>query len=354
MIVLFLDRCTPVNITTSDVFRDERNNTSQSFSGPMIYDGYEIVPIQGGLPILYDTIDNIFYVQNGKGLIKIDSRGKILLSDSLAHEEITSALNMYNYLPFVFTSKGVYDFSTEQVTFQNIAKDHNKNNELSDATFKTLFEGLYADAEMVVYENDNLGDRVERYPMYFYINDQWEVLYAQAGEYRFSHLNYGDLEETIVGQIDFKNFPAKFNGRKLVVLKDYKQKVYTTGRDPKDDDFFDTYYAVILRERELDYQTGNSLEITSYKKIDYHFTGSYFELPRWVNPSFSVNAYYKLSFYGEDFHFNSSSYKYRGYGGAVKDNINLFQAPKTNKDMPKIAFLLEKYDGFQLKMIRPK
>ena len=352
-IMLFMDRCTPFNISNSDIFRSNRVNTSQSFNGPMIYDGYEIVPVPGSLPILYDSINSVFYVRNGKGLTKIDSRGKVLISDSLTHEKITSTFNFNNYLPFVFTQKGVYDFSTDLVEYQDIAEVHNVSNDLSDAAFKTLFERLYANAEMVVYEHDNLCDRYEYYPMYFYINDQWQVLYSQEGEYRFSHLNYGGLEKTIIGQIDFESFPAKLNNRKLIVLKDDKQKVYATGLDLKDDTFFDTYYTMILQERELDYQSDNSLEIISYKKIDYHYTGGYWPWPKWIGPSFTVDAYYRLSYHGEDLYFNSRTYKYYDQRGAT-DNIIFFQTPKIKGNKAEIAFLLEKHEGFKLYMIRPK
>lgn len=352
-IVLFIDRCTPVNISTSDIFRSNRTNNSQSFNGPMLYDGYEIVPVQGDLPILFDSINRIFYVRNGNGLTKIDSQGKVLISDPLTHEEVTSAFNFNNYLPFVFTNKGIYDFSTEQVEYQNIVKVYNEGNDLSDTAFKTLFERLYANSEMVIYENDNLGIESERYPMYFYLNNQWKVLYSQAGEYRFSHLNYGNLEKTIIGQIDFENFPAKLNNRKLIVLKDDKQKVYTTGLDPKDDNFFDTYFTQILQERELNYQSDNTLDVISYKKLDYHFTGSYYKLPKWISPSFTVDAYYKLSYQGKSFYFNSKTVKYSGHR-AVHEKINFFQTPKIKGYKPKIAFLLNKQEEFQLKMIRLK
>lgn len=351
-VVLFMDRCTPVDISTADIFRSNRVNTSPSFNGSMVYKEYEIVPIQGSLPVLFDSVNRVFYLRNGNGLTKIDSRGKVLLSDSLAQEKVTSVFHFNNFIPFVFTNKGVYDFSAEQVEYQDIAEVYNENNELSDKAFKTLFQQLYSNSEMVVYEHDNLLDNTERYPMYFYMNNQWTLLYSQEGEYRFSHLNYGNLEKTIIGQIDFESFPAKFNNRKLIVLKDEKRKIYTT-RALSDDDYYDMYYTQILGERELNYKTDNSLDVVSYKKIDYHYTGGYYSLPKWVSPSFLVNAYYKLSYEGETLYFNSKTIKYNG-DRTAKENIDFFQTPKIKGYEPKIAFLLNKQDEFQLKVIRPK
>lgn len=352
VVVLFMDRCTPIDISTADIFRSNRVIASPSFNDSMVYDTYEIVPVQGSLPILYDSISSVFYVRNGNGLTKIDSQGKVLLSDSLAHEKITSVFHFDNFIPFVFTNKGVYDFSAEQVKYQDIAEVYNESNDLCETAFKTLFQQLYSNSEMVVYEHDNLVDHAERYPMYFYTNSQWILVYAQEGEYRFSHLNYGSLEKTIIGQIDFENFPAKFNNRKLIVLKDEKQKIYAT-RLLSDDDYYDTYHTQILEDRDLNYKTDNSLDVVSYKKIDYYYTGGYFTLPKWVRPSFLVEAYYKLSYEGETLYFNSKTIKYNG-DRTVKENVNFFQTPKIKGYEQKIAFLFNKQEGFQLKLIRPK
>ncbi|MBQ0740726.1 hypothetical protein J9332_41265, partial [Aquimarina celericrescens] len=86
---------------------------------------------------------------------------------------------------------------------------------------------------------------------------------------------------------------AKFTNKKLIVLKDDKHKRYTIespGMTRNTDEYFDTYYTQILKEKSFNYHSENTLKVLSYKKEKYYHTGGYWDFPDWVTPSFGVTA----------------------------------------------------------------
>lgn len=356
-VLLFLEKCTPINISTTDVFRSRSLKYSQNFGSRMKMKNHEVVSVDGFLPIFYDSIQNVFYLKNENGLTKIDANGNIIMQDSLPQEKVTSTYNFHNYIPYVFASKGVYDFSGTTLTFNPFAEIYNTHQDLNDTDFKSLFESLYASSEMVVFDNDDVTERDERYPMYFYKDAEWTLLYCQKGEYRFSHLQYGDLESNTLGQSDFEGFPAKFNNKKLIVLKDHQNGIYTTGVQPKDDAFFDMYYSEILSERELNYESKNEVKRLSYKKLDYYSVGNPFGLANWMSGTFKVKVYYQLTYNENKLFFNADTYK---YGGEVKDerSFSLFEVPQKFKKKTNVSFILHtvtlQEEKTSLYIIRPK
>lgn len=348
LIIAFLDRCTPVNISTNDIFRSGKLKQSVTLENGIVFGQYEIIQIKGTLPILYDSTSSCFYLKNDNGLAKINASGEVVIDNALTNEKITSTIDFLNYLPYVFTRGGVYDFSGDETAFIPFSQIDNVDQNMPDDEFKSRFEKLYHDAAMVVYENNKMLNDADGYPMFFKVGDQWQLLFTQKGEYRFSFNNYTAFDKQIIGQADFQNFPSKLNGRKLIVLKDRTKKQYTTTHEPKNDVYFDTYYTEILRERKLDYHSDNTLKIISYKKLGYYSVGNPFDLPDWTMATFHVHAYYQLCYDGAQAFFHTNTFKYRG---GIQNDFTLFEIPKHMRKQSKVAFIMNKDS---LYVIRPK
>lgn len=84
LIFLFLDRCTSVNISTSSLFQNSKYNNFKYLKDGVSSENYEILRLENtNYPILYDTLQNTFYINCGDGICKIDGDGKVILRDSI-------------------------------------------------------------------------------------------------------------------------------------------------------------------------------------------------------------------------------------------------------------------------------
>ncbi len=340
-ILLFMDRCTTYNLTTADIFRSKTYNESISLMAKPQSEHYEIVPLKGDFPILYDSISNEFYVSNKHGLTKYDHLGNLMLSNDLAGEKYTSVFYFANFTPFVFAENGVYDFSGSKLIYNKFSEVLNSKNEINDGDFKSLFEKYYQNADLVMYDSDrNIELDRKTQPMYFRIKGKWILLFAQKGETRFTHFGSNEMEADTIGQIDFKNFPAKFSDKRLIVLKNQQNGIYSAKQisEQIDDAYLKTYYTQILKEQKFDYQTTNVVKLVSRKKEEYYFTGSILDLPDWVAPSFINAGYFKLSYRDENLFFKEKAVKYFT-DSKCKNDIYLYELPRHLKSKSKIAFL---------------
>jgi hypothetical protein len=339
-ILLFIEKCSLINLSTADIFRPKFYNDFKSLQDTVQSENYEIVRVDGEFPILFDSTKNEFYLAKGKGLTKIDSKGNVIFSADLSNEGYNSVFDFANFIPYVFAEGGVYDFSENKLSFFKFSQKLNAENEVSDKDFKSFFEKFYQDAELVVYETDrNTDDRKLNHPMYFKVKEEWILLFSQKGDNRFTHQRSSE-DNDIIGQIDFENFPSKFANKRLVVLKDAKQGVYLTKQIGQkiDDEYLKNYYTQILNEQKLDYQTTNCISMLSRKKDDYYFTGSYLDLPNWVRPSFINTAYFELMYYGEKLFFKEKAIKYNS-DSQCKDGLYLYELPKNMRKSTRVAFL---------------
>lgn len=336
LILLFIEKCSLINLSTADAFKPNQIKNSPSLVGTIQSESYEIVPLEGNYPILFDSVKNEFYFTNKKGLTKIDAQGNIILSADLNTEHYTSVSTFENYTPYVFAVNGVYDFSGNELVYTKYSKILNTENEMNNTLYKSTFEQYYDDAEIVVYEGDGYVDlEVSGYPMYFKINKEWIQLYAQKRNYKFSNIPSSDMDH-IIGQIDLKNFPAKFADKRLQVLKDNENGIYST-RILVDDQYLNTFYTEILKEQKFYYNSNNKIKMVSYKKDEYLLGGGYFYKPDWVFPSFINTAYFELTFNNEKLYFKEKAIKHFFEFNYIYD-LYLFELPK-NKSNIKVAFL---------------
>lgn len=360
-ILFFVDRCTTINLTTSNIFRNKYYDNFKELSNNPQCKSYEIIPARGTFPILYDSIKNEFYLKNSQGLTKYDAFGNVLISNDLEKEKYTSAFDFANFIPYIFAENGVYDFSGKELVYSAFSKVFNSKNEIGNEDFKSIFEKYYDDAELVVYDTDrNIESDRECYPMYFKIKDQWILLFSQKGDDRFTHLNNGIMESDTIGQIDFKNNPAKFSNKRLIFLKDYKNKTYSSEKTREDinDQYLDTYFGQILKERKLDYKTNDLIKMLSYKKESYYSGGNFFNLPSWITPSFINKAYFKLSYHNENLFFRAKAIKYFN-DSKFQNNLFLYELPQNLRKKTDVAFLdynfnLDEYVNGHISSVDPK
>lgn len=339
-ILLFIEKCSLVNLSTADIFRPKTYQNFKGLQDTVQSGGYEIVPIEGDFPILFDSIKSEFYIANNRGLTKIDAQGNILFSADLLKEKNTSVFDFANFSPYVFTEKGVYDFSGNELKYEAFSKILNVENELSDSNFKALFEKYYQEAELVLYGTDrNIDFNRDCLPMYFKIKNQWVLLFSQKGDHRFTHQLSLDADD-IIGQIDFENFPAKFSDKRLMVLKDHKNGIYSTQQVgiKIDDKYLETYFTQILKEQKLNYRTAHKFELLSHKKESYYYTGSYWNLPKWVAPSFLNTAYFELLYYKERLFFKEKVIKHFS-NFKCKNELYLYEVPVNLRKKTKVAFI---------------
>ncbi|WP_300675699.1 hypothetical protein [Soonwooa sp.] len=348
LVFLFLEKCTPNNLTTADIFRSSKLNDAPKFGKNLSFNHYKIEPVETYLPILYDSINNMFYLTNKNGLTKIDGNGNIIISDSLVSEKKTSTQDFINYIPYIFSLKGVYDYTGNARVFHPYKAILNEDQKMANSVYKTTFDDLYKNAEMVVYDTDRLRDPSGFYPFYFLVNSEWTLLYSQEGEHRLSFEN-GEMDN-IYGKADLQGNPSKFNNKKLIVLKDDQKSAYSVQQQVKDDTYFDTYFTEILQERKLDYQSDNRITRKSYKKLSYENVGNPFDLPDFMRATFKVKTYYELHYNNQKTYFTSETYQFE-WQIEDKDDFYLFEVPKKFRNKTKVGFIL--YNKRDVYMIKP-
>ncbi|GGX33552.1 hypothetical protein [Aquimarina muelleri] len=339
LFLVFFKKCTLINL----------NFTTQTFKNPNKLTGkiqsknYEIVPVEGNFPILFDSIKSEFYLKNYQGLTKIDAEGNILISEDLLTEDYTSVFNFENFIPYVFTKNGVYDFSGEKLIYTDfsiILNSYEMSDEMSDDNFKSIFEAHYKNAELVIYESyHNFNYEKDVRPMYFKIDNEWVLLFSQILDDRFSDQIITDNRE-IIGRIDYENFSAKFGDKTLIVLKNSKTNTYSL---PNHYRFkFDTEYLndsyEILNEQKLNYQSNNEIKMVYHKKEGYLSQGRPWNIPDWFLPSFLMTGYFELNYENENLFFKETVVQHFSEIN-YQNNLYLYELPKKYRKKVKISFL---------------
>ncbi|MDO6492446.1 MULTISPECIES: hypothetical protein [unclassified Cellulophaga] len=303
---------------------------------------YEITPIKGTLPILYDTIKNQFYLKNEKGLTKLDNQGNVMFSDDLSNEKsYISTLDYNNFVPFVFTSKGVYDFSGKELIFMPFEEKFNIKSELSNSNFKSIFEENYNSADLVIYGNE-IEDETAQFRIYFRVDKKWILLLSQKGDYnQFRYPETFKKNANTTAQIDYSKFSSKFSNKKLIALKDNQRGLYSAKERDRN---LNNYSTVVLKESKLDYKTTNELKMVAIKNK------SYYGLPAWMNHTFFKLAYFELNYENEQLFFKGNTFKYNLVSNEITNkDFYLFELPKNMRDKTKVAFLdIKKYTGVEV------
>ncbi|MCL5245368.1 hypothetical protein M4I21_06080 [Cellulophaga sp. 20_2_10] len=293
---------------------------------------YEITSINGTLPVLYDSIKNQFYLKNKSGLTKLDNQGNVMFSDDLLHEKsYISTLDYNNFIPFVFTSKGVYDFSGKELIFMPFEEKLNVKTELNNSNFKSIFEKKYNSADLVIYGNE-IGNETTKFRIYFRVDNKWILLLSQKGDYnQFRQPETFTKNTNPTAQIDYSKFSSKFSNKKLIALKDNQSGFYTA---KERDGNLNNYFTKNLNEPELDYQTTNEFKMVAVKNK------STYGLPDWMNHTFFKLAYFELNYNNEQLFFKGNTIKYNALANEYTDvDFYLYELPKNMRAKTKVAFI---------------
>jgi hypothetical protein len=336
-IIIFTKQCTPVNISIGKILKSRDYSKYKSLKDVPNSKNYEIIPIDADFPIFYDSIQNVFYLTKdySSGLCRIDGQGNIIYRDSLLGKEDNSLMDFENHSYFVFTKKGVYDYSQKNIKLEKMDTVINKDQNVNEGEWDEIFEDLYKHAKIVIYESDRLGfEKCECSPIYFKMKDRWILLYTRGYESRLTSMNM-DLNSTY-GKVNFTKFPAKFP--KLILLKDSYSNVYSS-RNLEDDKYFKTYFSITLDEEKLDYEEGTNINMDFYEKDDYYSLGNPFDLPRWMLSTYIGTAYYSVQLKNENVYIKEKEIKYKGN---VKNNFSCFEVPSKFKNRAKVNFLYYK------------
>jgi len=337
LLLLLLDRCTVVNITTASVFKSHKYDSFNYLKDGVSSDDFELIRIKKAqYPILYDTLQNTFYINSKNGLYKINGKGEVVFKDSILVETKNSLTDFINHSYYVFTEDAVYDYSKDTIKAEKFTTSYNENGQMEAVEWGTIFKDLYKKATVVIYESDRYTyEKCQCYPIYFKIENNWSVMYTGSFDSEFSQLNF-DFDNYI-GQVDLKNFPPKFN--KLVVLRDNDRKMFSDKRNT-DDDFLNMYFTVHGDEQKLDYSTSDKLQKLFYSKENIYNEAAYTSIPI----SFGGIAYYELTIDNKPIFFKEHAIKDVGWG-KFESNLYLFQVPKKFRSKTQVRFLDFRYQS---------
>ncbi len=346
IILFFLDQCTLINITTSDIFKPSYYINSKQLSQKITSEKYELVPVNGTFPVLFDSIKNEFYVKNENGLIKYDSVGNIIISADLP-KEYSSTSEFENFIPYVIVEKGVYDFTSDKLVYKELSKILNFKNEMSEQEFNDAFEKNYKAADIVIYDSEFYVEHKRMCtPMYFRIGGNWTLLYSKTDAYRYTHQDNQGIDDIIIGRVDHMDFPAKFNNTGLTVLKDNKNGIYSTIQNVEKvtDEYFQTFVKLKLNEENFNYSTSNEVSLASRKKESFDNDKYYLGIPSFIAPDFINIGYYKIEFNNENLYFKEKALKQFGHLKCTTETY-LYEVPTRFRKKTKVAFL---YYGLDL------
>lgn len=327
-----LDRCTSVNITTASIFKKSAYDNFKYLKQGVTSANYEIVRLSHtAYPILYDTINNNFYINGAAGISKIDGQGNIVHQDSIFKDQNTSLVDFVNHSYYVFTADAVYDYSKKDIQPEKMATVINEDNKMEPEEWDNAFKQLYKKAEVVIYEDDRYTyDKCSCNPVYFKIADKWTLMYTDPNQHDLTLKNI-DMHNSI-GRAELQGYPAKFNG--LIVLRDNDRKMFSDMQNT-DDAFLATYYTVHMNEQKLDYKSDDKLENLFFRKEIVDNEAAYTDIPL----SFGGIAYYKLTIGHEDIFLKENASKESGLAGKLESNMYLFELPEKFRSKTAVRFL---------------
>ncbi len=329
---LFLDRCTSVNISTSPLFKNPKYNSFKYLKDGVSSENYETIRLEKArYPILYDTIQNTFYVNCGNGICKIDGDGNIILRDSIFKDEANSLVDFANHSYYVFTKDAVYDYSQKEVRPEKMASIVNENNDMAPEEWESTFAKLYAEAQVVIYESDRYTyEKCNCYPIYFKIGEKWTLMYTDKNDFR-STLTDIDME-SYIGRADFKEYLPKYNG--LIALRDNSHKMYSDKMNTSDE-FLKTYYTVHMKEENFKYESEDKLKTLFFQKQNVYSEAAYTSIPL----AFGGIAYYELSLGKESLYFKENASKDSGLASSLNSNLYFFEIPAKFRNQTEVRFL---------------
>jgi hypothetical protein len=331
--LLFLDKCTLVNITTSSIFKNPKYNDYPDLGEGVKSESAEIVKLSDdpNSTIAYDTINNFFLVNLEGILIKLDRNGKEKTRLDL------SGLTVWISTCYVFSDSAIYDLSKENVKEEKFLKIINADYSLSFESWYKLFEDYYSKAQIVVYDfyhTDQYGGG----QIYLKINEDWTLLYVNRdvqtkNVYDESKNRILPLDETSGSYSTIEGYPEKVNN--MILLKDEVRKTYSNRGTTTDNELMPNYTAVLkdnfeypdYRKKTLFFQKESIAGKISYTSIPIYWSGT---------------AYFRLEKDKQVFNFKGYATKFV-FSWSVDPNFCWFHLPEKFKQKSAVSFLSFKF-----------
>lgn len=326
LFLIFIDRCTVINILTSNVFRNPKYKAFPNLDEGGKSGQYEIVKLCDEYypTVSYDPNYNVFLAYTEGNLIELDHNGIVKMNIVLKNqvEEKPS--------PYVVDS-GVVDFSNEKMVKEKFHEILNSGYKLSFKEWYKVFNEYYSKAFIVVYNlfDDGKGQG----HIYMKTNENWVLLYVNKNV-DWNHRRYEgngmviDLEDMPKKDIpkDARGIYPEVRGYAFL-LKDEKNKTYSNRLSTDGNAICD----------ELQYPDYEKKTLFFNKeKVDE--TMSYIGFPSF----WGGTAYYKLKKDDDVLNFKCYAAKFV-FSFAVEANFYWLHIPKQYKEKSVVSFLDFKY-----------
>ncbi len=265
--------------------------------------------------ITYSPAGN-FFVLNSLKVSKIDALGNKLFS--LTNSETTHLLPFTYYIA---TPKGLYNLSRQRPKlerFEQVVND-SKTRTLTVDSFNEIYGQAYADADIVVYDEPNYEEGIDKYRAYMWIKGGWVLFYLSDRAITLDS-DY-DLGITV------KEYPAKFN--RTVLLRDVQTKTYSAGNIDLAGD--NPRLMALLPERKMRYPARGKLKLLHFSKdrVEDRYHG--------VPVVFTGMADYRLSIGKEDLFFREIALK--AVRQKLDTQLHWYVVPAPYQDRTQVGFL---------------
>lgn len=318
-IVFFLQKCTTVNITTSNFLKKSTTKKYPYLEEEPSSESYILERLMGSFTpmITYDASNNYYLLQFAREKFeKRDAKGRLMFS--LAYKK---DMDYADFSGFVFSEEGVYDFRKKDIFLESFKEIMNKNQEMDDEEWKSLYETFYKKATTVVYgETFSYPDK--GFKMYFLIDNEWICLFTPKN--RRHYIRGG------IAHQDRDLFPAKYET--LVLLKDERNNIFSNTVDEDD-----THSKAGNDHYTKEYTSRLNIDIVSTWKSGHAETMGLLPIPT----AYDELVYYKLNINSEHIKFKESAMNY--ILGERETYINIYQVPDDYIKNTEVYFLEYKY-----------
>ncbi len=265
--------------------------------------------------ITYSPAGNFFVLDSLK-ISKIDALGNKVFS--LKNSETTHLLPFTYYIA---TSKGMYDLSRSRPKlerFEQVVND-SKTRTLTNDSFHEIYGQAYADADIVVYDEPNFEEGIDKYRAYMWIKGGWVLFYLSDRAITLDS-DY-DLGVTV------QEYPAKYN--RTLMLRDVQSKTYSAGNidlageNPR--------LIALLPERKMRYPARGKLKVMQFRKerVDDTYRG--------VPVVFTGTAKHRLRIGNEDLFFREIALK--AVRRKLDTQMHWYVVPAPYQDKTQVGFL---------------
>ena len=201
-----------------------------------------------------------FFVLDSLWIKKINGRGEVVFSLERSAEFI-----LVPFTHYVATPKGLYDLSKPRPRLERFVQVVNgeKDRTFTQKSFHEIYARAYADADIVVYDEPNFEEGIDKYRAYMWITGDWVLFYLS------------DMAITVDADYDMgvtvKEYPAKFS--RTVLLRDVQTKTYSASSSDLAGD--NPRLMALLPERKMRYPQRGRLKMLQFRKerVDETYRG---------------------------------------------------------------------------------